>query len=108
MRKRKEIPARVKLTDCVECKQPFVNPVMDESHEAEGDMWFVVLRCGNCMYVRELLITQARADEFDTDLAAYERRVIEFLKGMMQESMEDYVNRFARALDADAILAEDF
>jgi RNase P subunit RPR2 len=64
MRKRKEIPARVKLTDCVECKQPFAYPIMDESHEAENDMWFVVLRCGNCFYVRELLITQARAVMF--------------------------------------------
>jgi hypothetical protein len=108
MRKRKEIPARVKLTDCVECKQPFAYPIMDESHEAENDMWFVVLRCGNCFYVRELLITQARADEFDTDVATYERMMRVFLKLMEKESMEDYVNRFARALEVDAILAEDF
>jgi hypothetical protein len=108
MRKRKEIPARVKLTDCVECKQPFVNPIMDESHEAAGDMWFVVLRCGNCMHVRELLVTQARADEFDDDLQTYERKVLVYLKLMEKEAMEDYVNRVARALEVDAILAEDF
>lgn len=101
-------PGRVKLTDCPRCKQSFVCPIQDECHETGTDHWFIVTRCGGCGDVQERLITQARANEFDNDLAVYERKVHSTLMGLMRARFEEEIDRFARALEADAIMPEDF
>jgi RNase P subunit RPR2 len=108
MKKRTNIPARVKLTDCVECKLPFVNPIMDESEEVSEHHWRVVLRCGNCLHTREVVITQGAADLFDDDLDEYTTAMMREHKRMIQENLEHEAGILARALELDLITANDF
>lgn len=108
MKKRNKIPARIKLTDCTACKQPFVNPDMEESHEVGPDHWHIVLRCGACGDVREGLFTSAEVNHFEDDLDVYVKACDAELARMTAENMEGEVSRFARALELDLIDADSF
>lgn len=101
-------PSRVRLTDCTACHQPFVQPDIDEIEALDNDCWHVVLCCGNCGDVREATITQAEADWFDYDLDAYMLQMERSLQRIAVENFEYDMSRFILALNADAILPEDF
>lgn len=110
MRKRanRDLPSRVRLTDCTNCKQPFVNPIMDECREVGDTHWHLALRCGHCFDVRETMVTQAEADLFEKDLDNYTSKMMTMLKVWENQDFREYIDRFSKALAADAILPEDF
>lgn len=95
------------LTRCPSCKLNAVVPIMDECQERKGH-WLLSLRCSACYACREILVTQEQAEVFDRALDDEERKLRAALRRMERASMADDVARFAAALEADAILPEDF
>jgi hypothetical protein len=98
------------LTRCPGCKLNAVVPLMDEcaqfSEPYKG--WHMVLRCVACHTVREVLVSQATAEAFDRALDAEAASLRYALAQLEHEHMQEHIERFAAALDADAILPEDF
>ena len=62
--RRRRRPRR--LVDCERCGRDFVNPVA--WLEYDDDRWWVRVRCGHCQSVREFVIDNEQARQFDVDL----------------------------------------
>jgi hypothetical protein len=103
------IPARSPLRDlhlCPECDRDLVYPV--EWEETSPTHWEVLLRCPNCEWSEVDVFDQQTVDQFDEQLDIGTEILIRDLKRLQQANMEDEVEVFVKALDADAILPEDF
>lgn len=70
--------------------------------------WRVVLFCGNCELVHELMLTQAQVDEYDEWLDDCTVDIHVAWLNAQRENMSEYVERFKAALDADAVMPMDF
>jgi hypothetical protein len=103
-------PARDEPLDdlhvCPECDRDLVYPV--EWEEASETHWEVLLRCPNCEWAEVGEFDQATVDRFDEQLDIGTQVVLRDLKRLERANMEDEIERFARALHADALLPEDF
>jgi hypothetical protein len=62
--RRRRRPRR--LVDCDHCGRDCVNPVAWLEHDE--DRWWVRVRCGHCQRIRELVIDNEQARQFDADL----------------------------------------
>ena len=91
---------------CPECDRDLVYPV--EWEETSPTHWEVLLRCPNCDWSEVDVFDQPTVDRFDEELDIGTEILIRDLKRLQQANMEDEVSRFVAALDADAILPEDF
>ena len=91
---------------CPECEQSLVYPV--EWDEADETHWEVALRCPNCEWSVVGTFSQETVDRFDEELDRGTEALVRDLKRLTRANMEDEVERFTRALAADAILPEDF
>ena len=91
---------------CVECDSELVYPVQWE--EAGSENWSVVLHCPNCDVFREGVFTQDNVELFDEELDRGADALARDYKRLMRANMTDEIERFAGALEADAILPEDF
>jgi hypothetical protein len=91
---------------CPECDRKLVYPV--EWEEVSPTHWEVLLRCPNCEWSEVGTFDQPTVDRFDEKLDIGTEILIRDLKRLQQANMEDEVERFVRALGADAILPEDF
>src|SRR5690242_19831513 len=91
---------------CPECDRDLVYPV--EWEEVSPTHWEVLLRCPNCEWTEVDTFDQPTVDRFDEKLDIGTEILIRDLKRLEQANMEDEVERFVRALGADAILPEDF
>ena len=91
---------------CPDCHRDLVYPV--EWEEASETHWEVVLRCPNCEWREVGHFDQATVDRFDEELDVGTEILIADLKRLQQANMEDEADRFVRALNAGAILPEDF
>ena len=91
---------------CPDCRRDLVYPV--EWEEASETHWEVVLRCPNCEWHEVGRFDQATVDRFDEELDLGSEILIGDLKRLQQANMEDEVDRFVRALNAGAVLPEDF
>jgi hypothetical protein len=103
------IPARSPLRDlhlCPECDRDLVYPV--EWEETSPTHWEVLLRCPNCEWSEVDVFDQQTVDQFDEQLDIGTEILIRDLKRLQQANMEDEIEVFVKALDADAILPEDF
>ena len=103
------IPARSPLRDlhlCPECDRDLVYPV--EWEETSPTHWEVLLRCPNCEWSELGVYDQATVDRFDETLDNGTELLVRDLRRLVQANMEEEAERFAAALDADAILPEDF
>jgi hypothetical protein len=91
---------------CIECDSGLVYPVRWD--EAGPENWSVLLHCPNCEVYREGVFAQKTVEAFDEELDrggdALERDYERLLRANMEEELE----RFTSALQADAILPEDF
>jgi hypothetical protein len=94
------------LCVCQMCASELVEPVEWES--AGGDRWRVALRCPDCDYWTEGVFSQECVDRFDERLDDGTSVLLEDLKRLEQANMSDAVDRFVGALQAGAILPEDF
>jgi hypothetical protein len=91
---------------CPECDRDLVYPV--EWQEASATHWEVLLRCPNCEWNELGVYDQATVDRFDETLDNGTEVLVRDLRRLVQANMEEEAERFAAALDADAILPEDF
>lgn len=91
---------------CRECEQSLVYPT--EWEEASDTHWNVDLRCPNCEWHTTGTYAQDVVDRFDEELDRGTEALVRDLKRLTRANMEDEVDRFLRALQADAILPEDF
>jgi hypothetical protein len=91
---------------CPECDRDLVYPV--EWEEVSETHWEVLLRCPNCEWTEVDKHDQATVDRFDGILDEGTEILLRDLKQLERANMEDEAERFMRAIEADAILPEDF
>ncbi len=103
------IPSTGALRDlhlCPCCDRDLVYPV--EWEEVSPTHWEVLLRCPNCEWSEVDTFDQPTVDHFDERLDIGTEILLRDLKRLQQANMEDEIDRFVRAVNADAILPEDF
>lgn len=91
---------------CVECTSELVYPVHWD--EAGPENWTVLLHCPNCDIYREGVFTQENVEEFDEELDRGGDALARDYKRLTRANMADEIDRFVGALEAGAILPEDF
>jgi hypothetical protein len=96
----------VDLSVCPECDRDLVYPI--DWEEASATHWEVELRCPNCEWSEVGTYDQATVDRFDEHLDLGTDALVKDLRRLVQANMEAEADRFAAALEAGAILPEDF
>ncbi|HYH57692.1 MAG TPA: hypothetical protein VD790_00530 [Thermoleophilaceae bacterium] len=91
---------------CPECVFDLVYPI--EWEEAGPENWRVSLRCPNCEWTVTGVFSQDLVDEFDEVLDEGTEQLLSDLKQLMHANMSEEIDRFVTALDAEALLPEDF
>ena len=91
---------------CMECASELVYPTAWD--EAGPDTWQVELRCPDCETVREGVFEQATVDNFDERLDIGTDALTADLRRLTRANMADEIDAFAAALEAGAIVPEDF
>jgi hypothetical protein len=91
---------------CVECDSELVYPVQWD--EAGPENWSVLLHCPNCDVHREGVFTQENVELFDEELDRGADALARDYKRLMRANMADEIERFVGALEAGAIVPEDF
>ena len=98
--------ATKELHICLECSSELVYPTHWD--EAGMDHWRVSLRCPNCEWTATGVFSQDLVDDFDERLDEGTEQLVCDLKQLMHANMSDEIDRFVAALDAEALLPEDF
>ncbi|HSI81224.1 MAG TPA: hypothetical protein VK919_11310 [Solirubrobacterales bacterium] len=91
---------------CPACRSELVYPLTWEP--VTGRQWSVTLRCPECAWIGGGIYGQGAVDRLDDLLDRGTEEMLEDLKALWWANMEDEVNRFVAALEADQILPEDF
>jgi hypothetical protein len=91
---------------CEQCACELVEPV--DWAAAGPERWRVALCCPNCEYWTEGVFSQECVDRFDERLDEGTEVLVRELKQLQHANMAGDVERFVIALDANAILPEDF
>ena len=91
---------------CIECSSELVYPVNWD--EAGPENWSVLLHCPNCDVYREGVFAQDNVEEFDEELDRGGDALARDYKRVMRANMAEEIDRFVGALEAGAILPEDF
>jgi hypothetical protein len=91
---------------CVECNSNLVYPT--DWQEAGADHWEVDLRCPNCEWHGAGTFHQDIVEAFDDELDRGIDVLLSDYRALVSSNMEDEVERFAKALQLDAILPADF
>jgi hypothetical protein len=91
---------------CPECASKLVYPVHWE--EAGPQNWSVTLHCPNCDAFRDGVFDQASVEAFDEMLDRGQDDLLRDYQRLAQENMSEDIERFVGALQAGAILPEDF
>ena len=99
-------PAQRDLHECPECESQLVYPVAWE--EAEGARWEVSLRCPNCEWFVSDTFDEQLIQRFDETLDRGTEALVADLRKLTRANMEDDVERFIAALNAEYVLPEDF
>jgi hypothetical protein len=91
---------------CGACESELVYPVdWDEAGETH---WEVTLRCPNCEWSGTGVFEQDIVERFDEELDRGTEALVRDLKQLMTANMEEEIERFVAALDANHIVPEDF
>jgi hypothetical protein len=91
---------------CPECTSELVYPVAWE--EADESHWSISLRCPNCEWAEDGVFAQDDCDRFDDELERGTDALTRDYKRLMTANLADEIERFAQALEVDAILPMDF
>lgn len=91
---------------CEGCESELVYPL--EWTEAGPEHWNVTLRCPDCEWVGCGTFHQDIVDELDERLDTGTDALVRDLKQLIGSNMSEEIERFKNALQADAILPEDF
>jgi hypothetical protein len=98
-------PARP-LHTCPACGGNLVQPVNFEPFEP--GRCYLELLCPNCWWSNRSLHEQADVDRFDEELERGETALLLDVAELTRSNMLEELDRFVRALAADAILPMDF
>lgn len=99
-------PAQRELHVCPECDSHLVYPVAWE--EAEASRWAVSLRCPNCEWALLDSFDAELIQRFDETLDHGTEALVADLRKLSRANMEEDVERFIAALNAEYVLPEDF
>ena len=99
-------PTVDELHVCPECDRDLVYPV--DWEEASATHWEVELRCPNCEWRGTGVFSQDVVEAFDDELDRGIDVLLSDYRSLVNSNMEDEIDRFAKALDAGAILPADF
>jgi hypothetical protein len=91
---------------CGSCHSNLVYPT--EWEEAGATHWEVTLRCPNCEWAGTGIFEQELVERFDEELDRGTEALVRDLKRLSHANMEDEIERFTSALNADHIVPEDF
>jgi hypothetical protein len=91
---------------CPGCNGELVYPVAWE--EADETHWSITLRCPNCEWAEDDIYAQEQCDRFDDELERGTDALTRDYKRLMTANLADEIERFAQALEVDAILPMDF
>ena len=91
---------------CLGCGSTLVYPT--DWEEAGPDHWDVELRCPNCEWRGTGVFHQDVVEAFDDELDRGIDVLLTDYRALVSSNMEDEIDRFAKALDAGAILPADF
>ena len=100
-------PTKVELHVCPECSSKLVQPVAREQ-AAGGNDWRLWRRCPECEWNGDEIHRESTIDDYDEQLDFGTRELAEELRALQQSNMEEAIDRFVSALQADQILPEDF
>ncbi len=99
-------PAQRDLHVCPACDSQLVYPVAWE--EADSARWEVSLRCPNCEWGVTGTFGEELIQRFDETLDHGTEALVADLRQLTRANMEDDVERFIAALNAEYVLPEDF
>jgi hypothetical protein len=91
---------------CFHCAGELAYP-LDWAEEGPRH-WRIVLRCPECEARREGVFEQTVVEQLDEQLDEATGALLSDLKQLTKANMEDEVEFFIRALDADLIVPSDF
>ena len=91
---------------CPGCSSELVYPVAWE--EADESHWSITLRCPNCEWDEDEVFPQEQCDRFDDELERGTDALTRDYKRLMTANLAEEIERFAHALEVDAVLPEDF
>jgi len=91
---------------CAECASQLVYPTHWD--EAGPESWEVSVRCPNCEWTSTGVFSQDLVDAFDERLDEGTEQLVADLTQLMHANMSEEIERFVVALDAEALLPEDF
>jgi hypothetical protein len=91
---------------CPDCTSDLVYPVAWE--EADETHWSIALRCPNCEWAEDGVFPQDDCDRFDDELERGTDALTRDYKRLMTANLAEEIERFAHALEVDAVLPEDF
>ncbi|HVW17960.1 MAG TPA: hypothetical protein VHB30_06890 [Solirubrobacteraceae bacterium] len=96
----------VALHLCGSCSSELVYPI--EWDEVGTTHWQVTLRCPNCEWSGTGVFDQQSVDRFDDQLDRGTATIVRDLEWLARANLEDEIDRFVNALEADAIQPDDF
>jgi len=96
----------VQIHVCGSCESPLVQPV--EWHRMPGDHWQIELRCPECEWHGTGVYTADEVAAFDEEIERGTDTLLADLSALAEANFEDEIDSFAAALQAGAILADDF
>ena len=91
---------------CRECASELVYPTSWE--ESRARQWRVTLRCPDCEWTLDAVFGQDIVDRFDEVLDLGTEALMNDLRQLTCANMAEEIDRFSSALEADALLPEDF
>jgi hypothetical protein len=91
---------------CPECSSDLVQPVHWEADDQ--DAWRMTLECPNCRWSREGVFHADQLEPFEDHLEDGVAALLADLRQLTQANMNEEIERFVAALEADWILPEDF
>lgn len=91
---------------CPSCASSLVFPT--DWAPADRTRWSVELRCPDCEWVGGGVYSQQVVDRFDEALDRGTEQLLDDLTTLARANMEEQLQRFVSALQADHILPEDF
>ena len=101
------VDVRRDLQVCEQCRRPFVVPIAIVDAYQDG-RFLMELGCNNCGATVMSVYDDDTLEDLDIELDRSMIALQEALDGMVMAEQLEQIDRFASALQADAILPEDF
>jgi len=99
-------PDAADLHVCPSCESELVYPI--DWSEAGAKHWEVELRCPECEWLGAGVFSQQAVDRFDEELDRGTEQIADSFHKLVRANMEEEIEVFVAALQADLILPEDF